>query len=154
MKSLWLITLAAGSIALGGCTTPARMNVVDLNYYTIDCAQQQEQLSFLRRQQPTQNERIIAAMHMTSVTGVLVAASDGTYYEHRASFDRRQDAIANMIIDQIHANCALVQTPPRLQSCITINESLPSGNSQGTRCYQQNTLSPVVNRWEALVDLE
>lgn len=143
---LLLVTLA---IALSGCTTASRMNVVDLNYYQIDCNKREEQLAFLRGQIPTRNERYMNAMQMTSPTGVVTSMINGTYTEDRATFDGKQASIARDKIRTILWNCPVAPKPP--QGCVTVTEQMPSGSSQGTQCYQKNKAAPV-NRWEALVD--
>lgn len=144
MKSIAIL----GLVAVAGCTTTSQMNVVDLNYYQIDCARREEQLAFLQRQMPTRQDRLVNGLRMTSVVGNVVSATDGTYYEERATFDRRQEAIARLIIYQIQAYC-----PPAVQSaqgCTHINESLPSGSTQAALCYQNRQTTPVVKRWEVI----
>jgi hypothetical protein len=125
------------------------MNVVDLNHYRVDCSRREEQLAFLHGNIPSPNERLVNGMRVTSPIGFVHTMSDGTYYEERAVFDRRQQAIARMIISEIESNCPL---RPRPQGCVHINESFPSGDAQGARCYQSRNPRPVVNRWEAIVD--
>lgn len=143
MKLLFIFLLA---MLVSACTTPSKMNVVDLNYYQIDCNQQEEQLAFLQRQMPTRNERYINALRMTSMTGSILSVSDGTYMEERATFDRRQEAIARLIIYQIHSQCP--PPKPKPQGCVHINENLPAGSSSGARCYQSGSTTPAVNRWQ------
>ena len=133
-------------LCITGCTTSSRMNVVDLNYYQIDCERRDEQLAFLRGQMPTKNERIINGLQMTSVIGTVSSISNGTYQEDRAVFDRRQESIARLIIYQIEAYCPAPK--PKPQGCIHINEDLPAGSSQGARCYSGGNTTPIVNRWE------
>ena len=133
-------------LCFSGCTTTSKMNVVDLNYYQIDCERRDEQLAFLRRQMPTKNERIINGLQMTSVIGTVSSISNGTYAEERATFDRRQEAIARLIIYQIEAYCPA--PTPKPQGCVHIREDMPAGSSQGARCYSGGNTTPVVNRWE------
>jgi len=142
--------LFLSAIALAGCSTASRMNIVDLNHYVIDCNKRDEQLAFLQRQMPTRNERYSNAMQMTSPVGTISSIANGTYAEDRATFDRKQEATARVIIYQIEAYCP---TPkPKPQGCTTVLEQMPSGASQGTRCYRGTNPKPVINKWEALVD--
>lgn len=144
MKLLFVLL----AVILSGCTTPARMNVQDLNHYKIDCSRKEEQLAFLQGFFPTPNERIVNGMRMTSPTGSVYTMIDGTYYEERAMFDRRQEGIARVIIHQIHSYCPA--PTPQPQGCVHINETFPAGSSQGARCYQKTNPNPVVNRWEVV----
>lgn len=129
-----------------GCTTSSRMNVVDLDYYQIDCSRREEQLAFLKQQMPTKNERIINGLAMTSVVGTVSSIANGSYQEDRATFDRKQQAIARIKIYQIESQCP--ELPRQPQGCIHINEDLPAGSSQGARCYSGQNTTPIVNRWE------
>ena len=147
MKRLVALSLLAVSIT--GCSTTARMDVTDLNHYRIDCSRRDEQLAFLKGHMPNQTERITNGMRMTSPVGFVQTIADGTFHEERAMFDRRQQAIARMIIGEIESNCP-VQIKP--QGCVHINESFPSGDAQGARCYQSRNPRPVVNRWEVMLD--
>lgn len=142
----YLILLMAFFIT--GCSTPSRMNVIDLDYYQIDCSRRDEQLAFLRRQMPTKNEQMINGMRMTSPVGVVSSIANGTYYEERATFDRKQQAIARIKIYQIESQCP--ELPPQPQGCIQINEQFPSGNSQGIQCYKNTTNKPIINKWEVV----
>lgn len=142
MKYLLLLL----AVLATGCTTPSRMNVVDLNHYQIDCSRREEQLAFLKSQMPTKNDRYINALRMTSVVGTASSMANGTYNEERATFDRRQEAIARLIIYQIESQCP--ELPRQPQGCIHINEDLPAGSSQGARCYSSEKTTPIVNRWE------
>ena len=144
MKLLFVLL----AVLLSGCTTPARMNVQDLNHYKIDCSRRDEQLAFLQSYFPTPNERIVNGMRMTSPTGAVYTMIDGTYYEERAMFDRRQEGIARVIIHQIHSYCPA--PAPKPQGCVHINETFPAGSSQRARCYQTANPKPVVNRWEVV----
>lgn len=139
-----------GIAVLSGCTTTSNMAVDDLNYFQIDCNRREEQLAFLRRQMPTQDDRLVNGLRMTSPVGLVATMVDGTYKEERATFDRKQEAIARVIIHQIESYCP--RPKPRPQGCVTVTEQMPSGNSQGTRCYYSNNPNARTNRWEALVD--
>lgn len=144
MKNLALLAL----VGITGCTTTSRMNVADLNYFQIDCNRREEQMAFLQRQMPDQGDRAVNAFRMTSVVGLAMSASDGTYYEERATFDGRQAAIARLIMYQIQAYCPpAVQQP---QGCTHINEELPSGSAQGAVCYRNRKTTSVVKRWEVI----
>jgi hypothetical protein len=141
-----LFVLAAAFLA--GCTTPSRMDVQDLNHYKIDCSRREEQLAFLQGFFPTPNERIVNGLRITSPLGIVDTTADGTYYEERAMYDRRQESAARVIIHQIHSYCPAPQPQP--QGCVHINETFPTGSSQGARCYQKSNPKPVVNRWEVV----
>jgi len=136
------------AVLLAGCTTPSRMNVQDLNHYQIDCSRREEQLAFLQGFFPTPNERIVNGLRITSPLGIVDTTADGTYYEERAMYDRRQESIARVIIHQIHSYCPAPRPQP--QGCVHINETFPAGSSQGARCYQKSNPKPVVNRWEVV----
>lgn len=146
MKALIVLSL----IVLTGCSTTSRMNVEDLNHFKIDCSKREEQLTFLRRQMPTRDDRYVSAMRATSPMGVITTIADGTYYEDQAMYKRRQESIVRDFIRTIEHYCP--QPVQQVQGCVHINESFPSGDAQGARCYQSRNLRPVVNRWEALVD--
>jgi hypothetical protein len=138
--------LVLSVIMMSGCTTAAKMNVADLNYFQIDCNRRDEQLAFLQRQMTSSNERLVNGLRMTSPIGVVGSIIDGTYEQERATYDRKNDAIARTLIYQINANCP--RPEPKPQGCTTISEQMPSGYSQGSRCNIRNR----INRWEALVD--
>lgn len=133
---------------VSGCTTTSKMNIVDLNYFKIDCNNQEEQLAFLRKQAPSQQDRMANALRITSTTGTLMSLSDRTYDEERATFDGRQEAVAKLLVYQIQNHCPRPQA--KTQGCVHINETFPSGSSQGARCYQAANPRPVVNRWEMI----
>lgn len=146
------LVLAISLLALAGCstTTTSKMDVVDLNRFQIDCKYRDEQIAFLQGQIPTVNDRWRNALRITSPVASAVSIADGTYYEERAMFDRRQEHIAKNLIRTIHDWCPAPVARP--QGCVTVTEQLPSGNGQGTKCYRGNNPKPVVNRWEAIVD--
>ena len=150
MKTKLLLAISALAV-LSGCstTTPANMDVVDLNYYRIDCSRQEEQLAFLQRQIPTRQDRLNNGLRMTSVAGSVQSVVEGTYTENRATFDQRQQAIADNLIVSIRRHCPKPQ--PRPQSCLTITESMPSGASGGTQCRLPNG-KPALTRWEAFTN--
>ena len=62
MKYLALLAL----VGITGCTTTSHMNVVDLNYYQIDCNRREEQMAFLQRQMPTRNDRLVNGLRHTA----------------------------------------------------------------------------------------
>lgn len=146
-----LLLAAAVIAALSGCTTttPANMDVVDLNYYQIDCKRREEQMAFLQRQIPSQHDRLVNGLRMTSVSGSVQSAFEGTYTENRATFDRRQQAIADNLILSIRRHCPAPE--PKPQSCLSIRENMPSGASGGTQCRTPNG-KPAVTRWEAFTN--
>lgn len=147
------LLLAISLLSLAGCgttTTTSRMDVIDLDHFQIDCKYRDEQMAFLRGQIPTVNERWKNALRITSPTGSVVAMANGTYYEERAMFDRKQEYIAKNLIRTIHDWCP--ETKARPQGCVTVTEQLPSGNGQGTKCYRGTDPKPVINKWEAIVD--
>ena len=143
-----VLILIVGAVFLTGCTTASRMDVEDLNYFRVDCSKRDEQLAFLERQIPSRNERYINGMRMTSPVGALVSVVDGTYYENRAMFNDRQQDIARTLIYQIKSHCPA--PAPQPQGCTHINETFPSGSSQGARCFQRAQATPIVNRWEVI----
>lgn len=150
MKTKLLLT--AGIIAvLSGCSTtvPARMDVVDLNEYQIDCNRREEQLAFLRRQIPTANERLVNGLRVTSLSGSVQSAVEGTYTENRATFDRKQEAIADQLITAIRRHCA--PPKPTQANCLTLQESMRSGASSGTQCRTPKG-KPALTRWEAITN--
>lgn len=146
MKTL-LFTVAV--LTLTGCTTAAKMDVEDLNYFRVDCSKRNDQLAFLERQIPSRDDRFVNSMRMTSPVGVIVSAFNGTYHEDYAMLNDRQQNITRTLIYQIKSHCP--EIVPNQSQCTHINETFPSGSSQGARCYQKSQPKPVVNRWE-LVD--
>lgn len=141
MKLLAVLSL----VLVTGCTTTSKMNIVDLNHYKIDCARKEEQLAFLQRQFPSEQDRWTNAFRMTSVVGTAMSVNDGTYLEERATFDNRQQAVARYLIYQIRNNCR--NDIQRAQGCTHINEEMPSGSAQGAVCYQNRQSTAVVKRW-------
>lgn len=137
-----------GLISLTACTTTSNMNVVDLNYYKIDCERREEQTAFLTRQMPTERDRWINGFRMTSVVGVAMSAADGTYHEERATYDNRQAAIARLLLYKIEAYCPPVSQKP--QGCLHVNEDMPSGSAQGAVCHRNRQTAPAVKRWEVI----
>lgn len=146
MKTLVVL----GVIVLAGCSTTSRMDIADLNHFQIDCNRREEQIAFLQQHMSTRTERLTNGLMMSSSAGVITTIGEGTYREHRALYDRRYDAVARLTIYQIQAYCPPPQ--PKPQGCTTINEGMPSGFSQGKVCYQAGKTSPVIKRWEPLVD--
>lgn len=119
--------------------------MVDLNHYRIDCNRKEEQLAFLQRQFPSEGDRWANAFMVTSVVGTAASIYNGSYEEERATYDRRQQAVARYLIYQIRNNCRNdIQRP---QGCVHVNEQLPGGSSQGAVCYQNRQTTPVVKRW-------
>ena len=147
MKTI-LAICALGSLV--GCTTPVTMPINDLNNYQVNCADRYNQLAFLRSQIPSQNDRVVTGLHMTNVFGVMNSVFEGTFEDQRAVYDRKQSAYALYWIRMIEQSCPAPVVKP--QSCTTIREQFPAGNSQGTLCYTQHDPKPIVNRWEPLVD--
>ena len=141
-----LLLAICGIAVLSGCSTASRMDVEDLNYFRVDCSRRHEQLAFLERQMPSQSERYINGMRMTSPISVFISVVDGTYYESRAMYNDRQQDIARTLIYQIKSHCPELQAKP--QGCTHISESFPSGSAQGALCYQRAQSTPVVSRWE------
>lgn len=142
-----LLSLLLAIAVLSGCTTTSKMNVADLNHYQIDCNNREEQLTFLKQQFPNGKDRLVNAMRVTSPGGILLSVHDGTYQEERAIFDRKQQAIARVIIREIEMYCPV---QPKVQGCLHLDETFPAGSSQGAKCYQNGSAKPVVSRWEVI----
>lgn len=143
VKSLTVI----GAIVLTGCTTTSKMNVEDLNHFRVDCSRKYEQLAFLESQMPSQRDRLVNGLRTTSPVGVVATMLDGTYHEEQAMFNDRQKNIARHLIYQIKSHCPDLPQP---QGCLHVNETFPSGSSQGAQCYQKSQARPVVNRWNVV----
>ena len=139
-------------LAFTGCSTTTRsqMDVVDLNYYRINCDQKEEQLEWLRSQMPTQHEKLMNGLSMTSMLGWVNSSQSGNFKEDRAMFNGEQAAIASSLIRKLEDQCRYTKPKQREQGCVAVNENTAAGASAGSQCYQ-NGKKPV-SRWEAMVD--
>ena len=99
-KYLPLIT-----VVLAGCTTTARMNRHEIDAITIDCTKKQQQLDFLRSQWPSNNERIINGLMISSTVGFINSVADGTYQDRRDWNDGGLTNSLRIKIDQIKSVC-------------------------------------------------
>ena len=93
-------------LLLAGCTTTARMNRHDIDNITIDCTKKQQQLDFLRSQWPSNNERIINGLMISSSVGFVSSVADGTYQDLRDLNDGGLTSTIRLTIDQIKSTCA------------------------------------------------
>jgi len=145
------MTTLGAVVLLGGCTTttPAGMDVVDLNYFRIDCRIREQQLQFLRRQIPSQNDRLLNGLRMTSLSGNIFSAFEGTHTENRATFDGRQAAIAEELIVSIRRHCPPLK--PNTPQCLHLEENMSSGASSGTQCRAKDGRA-AITRWEAMTN--
>jgi hypothetical protein len=92
--------------ALAGCTTTARMSRHDIDNIRIDCTKKQEQLDFLRSQWPSDNERIVNGLMLTSAAGFVSSVADGTYQSRQ---DWNNSGLTNALrikLDQVKSTCA------------------------------------------------
>lgn len=128
------------------------MDVVDLSTYRVDCSRKQEQIAFIKSQMPGPREQRMNMLAMTSVVGWANSAANGTFTEDRAMFDNKQVAIAKVILHQLNQYCWESDMPKKPQGCTHVDESMTSGASNGTRCYEKNNKTPKSTRWEATVD--
>lgn len=86
---------------LAGCTTTARMDFQSINQFRVNCAKKYEQLEFLQSQWPSQNDRLINGLMITSSVGFVSSVADGTYEERRHLNDGRYTAVLRLLIDQV-----------------------------------------------------
>lgn len=93
-------------LSLAGCTTTARLTRQDISAMRIDCANQKEQIAFLRSQMITGDEYLINGLMITSSVGFVSSVADGTY-EQRRDFGNGYNSGINLKIDQIRNQCAL-----------------------------------------------
>lgn len=104
MKKLLAVTIMA--FGLSGCfTTQHRMDVYDLKYMKVDCANKEAQIRFLETQMSTPWERTLAGNNAYSLLGSLSTMMGGSYEQHKAVADRQYDAIAKRLIWEIRSSC-------------------------------------------------
>jgi S-adenosylmethionine:diacylglycerol 3-amino-3-carboxypropyl transferase len=110
------IVIIVGVIAtLTGCvTSPKRMNINDLDRYTVDCEYGPTQQVFLETQMPTLNDRIVSTNVTSSVVGSLVAWKEGSYDQHIATRNGRYAAVTRVKQDQLYRQCAPNYTNPNV----------------------------------------
>lgn len=89
------------SVLLAGCTTTARMDLQGINQFRVNCAKKYEQLEFLQSQWPSQNERIVNGLMISSTFGFVSTVADGTYEERRHLNDGRYTSALRLLIDQV-----------------------------------------------------
>lgn len=82
MKKIFIVVFCLTQIA---CTTPTRMSANDLSNFQYDCSRREEQYKFLESQKYTANERLIVALQMTSITGILSNMYNGTAEDSSAA---------------------------------------------------------------------
>jgi hypothetical protein len=92
-------------VLLAGCTTTARMTHREISYMQIDCTKKQEQLDFLRSQWPSDNERIVNGLMITSTMGFVSSVADGTYQERKDWMDGYLTSALRMKIRTIREQC-------------------------------------------------
>ena len=92
-------------VLLAGCTTTARMSHQDIGHMQIDCTKKQEQLDFLRNQWPSDNERIVNGLMITSSMGFFNSIVDGTYQERKDWMDGYLTNALQMKITRIRERC-------------------------------------------------
>lgn len=91
-------------LVISGCTTTARMTRQELGSMTIDCAQKQQQLDFLRSQFISGDEYLINGFMISSSLGYVNSVADGTYQQRRDFLDGYNGGI-RLKIDQIKSVC-------------------------------------------------
>ena len=92
-------------VLLAGCTTTARMTHREISYMQIDCTKKQQQLDFLRSQWPSENERIVNGLMITSTMGYISSVVDGTYQERKDWMDGYLTNALQMKITRIRERC-------------------------------------------------
>jgi hypothetical protein len=155
MKHLTTIITGAICLSLGACasisgaiTPTSRMDYVDLNYFNIDCAQQTEQLEFLRAQIPGPNDKIKNWLMSGSLLNVYTTSGQQRFRQNRAVLDGTSSSIAREKINQIISSCGGYVPPLVNQGCVAIQEQFPAGHSAGTTCvFDTGTKT---SRWEVL----
>lgn len=105
MKKLIAVAFCLTQVA---CTTPARMSAQDLGTFQFDCEHAQEQYNFLESQKYTQNERLIIAMQMTSILGLLSNAANNTGDDSSAALRGEHEAMIKMAQQRLVEYCRSV----------------------------------------------
>ena len=82
------------------------MNRHDIDNITIDCTKKQQQLDFLRSQWPSNNERIINSLMISSTAGFVNSVADGTYQDRRDWHDGGLISTLRLKIQQVKETCA------------------------------------------------
>lgn len=137
-------------LALVGCSTTQQMSMNDLDYFKPDCKRRDEQLRWLASQMPTQQDLMVNRAAVGSLEGWVITTWDGTYEQRNAVASGRYQMVILAHMDYLKRHCP---TPkPRPASCVTIREDMRSGSAVGKRCQDGQSPSPVVNRWDPLVD--
>jgi hypothetical protein len=90
---------------IAACATHQRMDYKDLNYMKIDCKNKATQEQFSKTQLTTPNERFIAALGQTSVTGSLWQMMNGTYEDNKRIMKRKYDAAAESLLWELRTSC-------------------------------------------------
>jgi len=90
---------------LAGCSSTHRMDIYDLRYMKIDCANKEAQIKFLETQMSTEWDRLSATYHTRGMLSGLMGAINGTYTQQKALADREYDKIAKNLIWDLRTQC-------------------------------------------------
>lgn len=75
------------------CATPTRMSADDLANFQYDCNKREEQYRFLESQKYSDNERLMVALQMTSILGIVSNMYNGTAEDSSAAMRGEHEAM-------------------------------------------------------------
>ena len=99
--------LTVAYLSQAACTTPARMNAIDLSEYKINCDRRHEQYNFLESQRYSEWDRLKLALQMTSVPGVASNVYNGTAEDSSAGMNGEHEAMIRAQQRQLRQRCLL-----------------------------------------------
>jgi hypothetical protein len=102
------ITIAVICLSQVACTTvPTRMSYDELRTFKVDCSRRDEQYQFLESQKYTVNERLIVALQMTSILGIVSNAYNGTMKDSENAMAMKHEAMINHAQMEIREHCRI-----------------------------------------------
>jgi hypothetical protein len=104
MKKLLVSAVCFSQLA---CTTPIRMSADELSTYQINCDKREEQYRFLESQKYTNDQRLMAALQMTSIIGIISNAYNGTGNDSSAAVNMEHEAMIKAQQRQLRQRCLL-----------------------------------------------
>lgn len=105
MKTIIIAVICLCQVA---CTTvPTRMSYDELRTFKVDCSRRDEQYQFLESQKYTVNERLIVALQMTSILGIVSNAYNGTMKDSENAMAMKHEAMINHAQMEIREHCRI-----------------------------------------------
>lgn len=105
MKTIIIAVICFTQVA---CTTvPTRMSYDELRNFKVDCSRRDEQYQFLESQKYTVNDRLILALQMTSIVGIVSNAYNGTMKDSENAMAMKHEAMINHAQMEIREHCRI-----------------------------------------------